>query len=183
MRFTELAIPGAFIIEMDRHTDDHGYSARTFCREEFTARGLKPPVLQCNAGFTSRKGTIRGLHYQLAPAAEMKLIRCVRGAVYEVIVDMRSDSPTFLQYCGVELAEKNLKQLYIPGMCAAGLQSLADDSEIAYQTGEFYSPGHERGLRYDDPAIAIHWPLPLTCISEKDARWPLLDFANRRSAT
>jgi dTDP-4-dehydrorhamnose 3,5-epimerase len=174
MRFTELPLSGAFVIDIEPRRDHRGFFARTFCREEFAAHGLKAPVLQFNAGFNHEKGTLRGLHYQTPPAAEAKLIRCVRGAVYEVIVDMRLESPTFLHYHGVELSEMNCRQLYIPEMFAAGHQALTDRSEIAYQTSEFYTPMYEQGVRYDDPAIAISWPLIPTCISEKDTNWPLL---------
>jgi dTDP-4-dehydrorhamnose 3,5-epimerase len=175
MLFNELPVSGAFVIDLEPRRDERGFFARTFCKCEFEEHGLKPPTLQFNAGFNHLKGTVRGLHYQVSPATEVKLIRCVRGGVYEVIVDMRPDSPTYLQCCGVELTETNHRLLYIPEMFAAGHQALTDNSEIAYQSSEFYTPECERGVRYDEPAIGIRWPLPPTRISDKDASWPLLD--------
>jgi dTDP-4-dehydrorhamnose 3,5-epimerase len=174
MIFHPLPLSGAYLVEMEARRDERGFFSRTFCQREFEEHGLKAPVVQFNASFNHLKGTVRGLHYQMPPAAEVKLLRCVRGAVFEVMVDMRPDSPTYLQYCGFELTDKNLRMLYIPELFAAGHQALTDNSEIAYHTAEFYTPGYERGVRYDDPAIGIRWPLPLTRISAKDTSWPLL---------
>jgi dTDP-4-dehydrorhamnose 3,5-epimerase len=126
---------------------------------------------------TLKKGTVRGMHYQLPPASEPKFIRCVRGAIYDVIVDMRPDSSTFLQHFGVELTADNHKAIYVPDMFAHGHQALTDDVEIFYLVGEFYTPGCERGVRFDDPAIGIDWPIPVTVISDKDTAWPLLDIS------
>jgi dTDP-4-dehydrorhamnose 3,5-epimerase len=173
MKIASTRIPGAFIIDLTPHSDERGFFARTFCAEIFRQHGLNPVVSQCNMGFTHTKGTIRGLHYQLAPASEDKLLRCVRGAIYEVIVDMRPESRTFLEHIGVELTQDNRRMLYIPKGCAAGCQALTDNAETAYNASEPYTPGMERGLRYDDPVLAIKWPVQVTVVSEKDKAWPL----------
>ncbi len=172
MKFTETKLKGAFILDLEPREDSRGFFARTFCQKEFEAHGLKPIVAQCNCSFNHKKGTMRGMHYQLPPAAETKLVRCTRGAVYDVIVDLRPDSPTYLQHIGVELSEHNRRQLYVPEMFAHGYLTLTDGAEVAYQVGEFYTPGCERGIRYDDPALKIEWPIPIEVISEKDASWP-----------
>ena len=172
MKFTETKLKGAFILDLEPREDSRGFFARTFCQKEFEAHGLKPIVAQCNCSFNHKKGTMRGMHYQLPPAAETKLVRCTRGAVYDVIVDLRPDSPTYLQHIGVELSEHNRRQLYVPEMFAHGYLTLTDGAEVAYQVGEFNTPGCERGIRYDDPALKIEWPIPIEVISEKDASWP-----------
>jgi len=174
MLFTETKLKGAFIVDLARHQDRRGFFARTFCAEEFSVRGLKPTVAQCNLSFNLKKGTLRGMHYQIAPATETKLIRCIHGAIYDVLIDMRPASPTYLSSIGVELTAENRRALYVPEMVAHGYQALTDGAEVIYQVGEFYTPGYERGLRYDDPAFDIEWPLPASEISEKDATWPLL---------
>ena len=155
--------------------DERGGFARIFCQREFEAHGLNPEVAQCNLSYNHNAGTLRGMHYQLAPAAETKLVRCTRGRILDVIVDMRPDSPTYLQHISAELSEENRMALYVPGLFAHGYQALTDGAEVTYQVGEFYTPGAERGLRYDDPRLGINWPLPVSVISEKDAAWPLLD--------
>ncbi|MFC4637093.1 dTDP-4-dehydrorhamnose 3,5-epimerase [Deinococcus hohokamensis] len=174
MIFTETALRGAFIIDVQAREDERGMFARTFCQQEFAAHGLKVEVAQCNLSVNHRAGTLRGLHYQLAPAAETKLVRCTRGAVLDVIVDLRPESPTYLEHVAVELSEHNRRALYVPELFAHGYQALTDGAEVTYQVGEFYTPGYERGLRYDDPRLGIAWPLPVSTISEKDAAWPLL---------
>lgn len=174
MIFTETKLRGAFIVDLDVRGDERGFFARTFCQHEFEAHGLKPTVAQCNLSFNHKAGTLRGMHYQLAPAAETKLVRCTRGAILDVIVDLRKDSPTYLQHVAVELSEDNRRALYVPELFAHGYQALTDGAEVTYQVGEFYTPGFERGLRFDDPALGIRWPLPVTALSEKDAAWPLL---------
>ncbi|BAY23466.1 dTDP-4-dehydrorhamnose 3,5-epimerase [Calothrix sp. NIES-2100] len=174
MIFIKTELKDAFIIEVEKKQDNRGFFARSFCAQEFMAHGLKPKVAQCNLSFNYKKGTLRGMHYQLAPAAETKLIRCTKGAIYDVIIDMRPDSPTFLSHIGVELTADNHRALYVPEMFAHGYQALTDDAEVVYQVGEFYTPGYERGLRYDDPFFNIQWPLEVTEISEKDLNWPLL---------
>jgi dTDP-4-dehydrorhamnose 3,5-epimerase len=174
MKFTETKLKGAFIIELEERTDSRGFFARTFCAREFEEHGLKPAVVQCNMSFNHKKGTMRGMHYQIAPATEAKLVRCTRGAVYDVIVDMRPDSPTYLEHIGVELTADNRKALYVPEMFAHGYLTLTDGAEVFYQVSEFYTPGTERGLRYNDPALKIEWPVAIEVISEKDAAWALL---------
>jgi dTDP-4-dehydrorhamnose 3,5-epimerase len=171
MIFTETKLKDAYIIDLEVRGDDRGGFARTFCAKEFEEHGLKPAVAQCNLSFNYKAGTIRGMHYQLPPAAETKLMRCIKGAIYDVIIDMRPDSPTYLQHFGIELTAENRRALYIPDMFAHGYQALTDGAEVAYQVSEFYTPGYERGVRYDDPAFGIEWPLPATVISEKDSAW------------
>ncbi len=175
MQFTETKLKDAFIIDLEPRQDRRGLFARTFCAKEFEAHGLKPVVAQCNLSFNHKKGTLRGMHYQIPPAAETKLIRCTQGAIYDVIVDMRPESPTYLQHIGVELTAENRRALYVPEMFAHGYQALSDGAEVIYQVGEFYTPGYERGMRYNDPVLKIDWPLPVSEISEKDAAWPLLE--------
>ena len=175
MIFTETPLAGAFFVDLERREDDRGFFARTFCREEFEAHGLLPDIAQCNLSYNHAAGTLRGMHYQVEPAVETKLVRCTSGAILDVIVDMRPGSPTFLQHVAVELTAENRRALYIPGMFAHGYQTLVDGAEVAYQVGEFYTPGYERGLRYDDPALGITWPIPVSVISPKDATWPLLE--------
>lgn len=171
MKFTETKLKGAFIIDLELRNDDRGGFARTFCAKEFEEYGLKPTVAQCNLSFNYKAGTLRGMHYQVAPACETKLVRCTKGAIYDVIIDMRPDSPTYRQHIGVELTADNRRALYVPELFAHGYQALTDDAEVVYQVGEFYTPGYERGLRYDDPAFNIEWPIPVTVISEKDSSW------------
>jgi dTDP-4-dehydrorhamnose 3,5-epimerase len=172
MRFTETSLKGAFILELEPRCDHRGLFARTFCVEEFQAHGLCTRVLQCNLSFNPARGTLRGMHYQLPPATEVKIVRCTRGAVYDVIIDLRPESPTYGSHIGVELSSENRRTLYVPEMFGHGYQTLTDDAEVMYQVSEMYTPGSERGLRYDDPAFGISWPLPVSAISEKDAAWP-----------
>ncbi|NJM70286.1 MAG: dTDP-4-dehydrorhamnose 3,5-epimerase [Scytonema sp. RU_4_4] len=174
MIFTETELKDAYIIDLEQKQDHRGFFARTFCAKEFEAHGLKPTVAQCNLSFNHKKGTLRGMHYQILPAAETKLIRCTQGAIYDVIIDMRPESPTYLQHIGVELTAENHRALYVPEMFAHGYQTLTDSAEVAYQVGEFYTPGYERGLRYDDSFFNIQWPVEVTEISEKDKNWPLM---------
>jgi dTDP-4-dehydrorhamnose 3,5-epimerase len=172
MIFTQTPLKTAMIVDLEMRTDDRGGFARTFCAQEFEAHGLKPAVAQCNMSFNHKRGTIRGMHYQLQPAAETKLVRCTKGAIYDVIIDMRPDSETYLKHFGILLTESNRTALYVPEMFAHGYLALTDGAEVVYQVGEFYSPGYERGIRYDDPFFGIQWPEPITVISEKDAAWP-----------
>lgn len=181
MRFTETGIPGAFILDLEPHADARGFFARTFCAREFAEHGLITTFSQSNTSFNHRRGTLRGMHYQDQRAPEAKLVRCLTGAISDVIVDMRPDSPTFLRHVAVELSASNRRQLYIPELCAAGYQTLADDTEVAYHVSEFYAPGAERGLRHDDPRLGITWPLPVSEISTKDTAWPLLTSDSRPS--
>ena len=174
MLFTETPLQGAFVVELQPHKDERGLFGRTFCTREFHAQGLTGTFVQCNTSWNAFKGTVRGLHYQLPPLCEVKLVRCTAGAIWDVIVDLRPDSSTYLQHVGIELTAANRRALYIPGMFAQGFQSLQDGSEVFYQMSEFYSPELARGLRYNDPKLGIDWPLPILLISEKDKGWALL---------
>ncbi len=180
MIFTETPLKGAFVLDLETREDSRGFFARTFDAKEFEERGMRPLVAQCNLSYNHAKGTLRGMHMQLPPAAEPKLVRCTRGAIHDVIVDMRPTSPTYLQHFGVELTADNRRQLYVPDMFAHGYLTLTDHAEVAYQVGEFYTPGSERGLRHDDPALGIGWPVPVAVLSDKDATWPLLGAAAQR---
>ena len=175
MRFTSTPLRGAFVVEPEPHVDERGLFARTFCSREFAEHGLATTFVQCSVSLNRLRGTLRGMHYQRPPACEVKLVRCTAGSIYDVIVDVRPDSPTYRQHFGVELTAANRRALYIPEMFAHGFQSLQDDSEVFYQISEFYTPDASTGLRFDDPALGIAWPLPVTVMSEKDRLWPLLD--------
>ena len=175
MIFTETALKSAFIIDVERREDSRGFFARVLCQREFAAHGLKPTIAQANVAFNLFKGTIRGMHFQYPPMAESKLVRCTRGAILDVIVDLRPESPTYLRHVSVELTMDNRRALYVPERFAHGYQVLQDNTETSYQVGEFYSPGDEGGLLYNDPRLGIEWPLPVTEISPKDAVWGTLD--------
>lgn len=175
MVFTETKLKGAFIVDLEPRGDDRGFFARAFCQREFEAQGLKPLIAQANISFNYRKGTVRGLHFQFPPAAETKFVRCSRGAIVDVIVDLRPESPTYLQHVAVELTADNRRGLYVPERFAHGYQVLEDNTETTYQVGEFYTPAAESGLRYSDPRLAIEWPLPVTDLSPKDRAWGLLE--------
>ena len=174
MRITATPLAGAAVIDLELKSDERGFFARTFCREEFAEAGLEPMVEQCNLSYNHLAGTLRGMHYQVAPATEAKLVRCTAGAILDVIVDVRPGSPTYLQSFGVELTADNRRALYVPPMFAHGYQALTDGAEVGYQVSEAYTPGTERGLRHDDPALGLAWPLPVSVISDKDAGWPFL---------
>jgi dTDP-4-dehydrorhamnose 3,5-epimerase len=174
VNFGQTAIADAFVIDIEPHADERGFFARTFCVREFEAHGLVPAVAQCSVSFTRRRGTLRGLHYQVAPATEAKLVRCQRGAIFDVVVDLRPESPSYLRHVAVELSAARYRAIYVPPRCAHGFQTLTDDAEVSYQISEFYAPEHQRGARYDDPAFGIDWPLPVSEISARDATWPLL---------
>jgi dTDP-4-dehydrorhamnose 3,5-epimerase len=176
MIFTETILPGAFIIDLELRTDSRGFFARAFCQHEFEAHGLKPVIAQANVAFNDKKGTLRGMHFQFPPSAETKVVRCTRGAILDIIVDLRPESPTYLQHVAVELNEDNHRALYVPERFAHGYQVLRDKTETSYQVGEFYTPGSEGGLLYSDPGLKLSWPLPVSVISEKDAVWPHLDM-------
>jgi len=171
MIFTETKLRGAFTLDLERREDERGFFARAFCQHEFAAHGLKPVIAQANIGFNRRKGTIRGMHFQFPPAAETKLVRCSRGAILDIIVDLRPESPTFLQHVAVELSGENRRGIYIPERFAHGYQALEDDTETTYHVGEFYTPGSEGGLPFDDPQLGLTWPLPVAAISDKDRQW------------
>ena len=174
MLFTETKLAGAFLIDPDRREDDRGFFARAFCQQEFAERGLNTCIAQANVAFNRRRGTLRGMHFQFPPAAETKLVRCTRGAIVDVIVDLRPESPTYLEHLAVELTEDNGRALYVPERFAHGYQVLEDGTETSYQVGEFYTPALEGGLRYDDPRLGLEWPLAVSEISDKDRAWPLL---------
>ena len=174
MRFTETKLAGAFIVEPEPREDSRGFFARTFCAREFAEKGLSSVFVQCSVSMTRERGAVRGLHYQIAPATEAKLVRCVAGALLDVIVDLRPESKTFLQHVGVELTARNQRALYVPEMFAHGFQTLESDTEVFYQISAFFAPDLARGLRFDDPKLAIKWPLPVTNMSEKDRNWALL---------
>lgn len=175
MIFTETKLAGGFVIEMERRTDERGFFARTFCQQEFEAHGLNARVAQSNVSFNSRKGTLRGMHYQAAPFAEAKLVRCTAGSIYDVIIDLRLASATFKRHFAVELSAENRRMLYIPEDFAHGFQTLEDDTEVFYQMAQRYSAEHTRGVRWNDPAFGIEWPKGERIIIERDQNYP--DFA------
>jgi len=168
MIFTETRLLGAFVLDLERREDSRGFFARAFCQREFEAHGLKPVIAQANLAFNLKQGTVRGMHFQYPPAAETKLVRCTRGAILDIIVDLRPESPTYLDQLAVELTEENGRSLYVPERFAHGYQALRDRTETSYLVGEFYSPEAEGGLRYDDPRLALTWPLPVSVVSDKD---------------
>lgn len=169
MIFSETPLRGAFVIDLEPLRDARGFFARAFCQREFEEIGLDPRVAQCNVSFNPKRGTLRGMHFQHPPHREAKLVRCTRGAIFDAIIDLRPDSPTYLEWYGVELTSDNRRSLYVPEGFAHGYQTIADDSEVLYQVSEFYAPGSEGGVRWNDPAFGIHWPLPVSEISDKDA--------------
>jgi len=173
--FTETTLPGAFVIDLERKEDSRGYFARAFCQHEFADLGLKPVIAQANVAYNNVAGTLRGMHFQFPPAAETKIVRCTRGAIVDIIVDLRPESPTYLQSVSVELNEDNGRALYVPERFAHGYQTLVDGTETSYQVGAFYAPETEGGLAYDDPRLGLEWPLPVAVISEKDSRWQPLE--------
>lgn len=173
MIFRETKLKGAFVLELERREDSRGYFARGFCQNEFRAHGLKPTVAQGNIASNIRKGTLRGMHFQYPPAAESKLVRCTRGAIYDIIVDLRPESPTYLQHFGVELNEDNQSALYVPERFAHGYQTLTDKTDTSYLVGEFYTPEAEGGLLYNDPSLKLNWPLPVSVVSDKDQQFRL----------
>lgn len=175
MIFTDTKLKGAFIIDIERREDNRGFFARAFCQKEFADHGLKPIIAQANIAFNKFKGTLRGMHFQYPPAAETKLVRCTRGAILDIIVDLRPDSPTYLDHIAVELTADNYRALYVPERFAHGYQVLEDNTETSYQVGEFYVPGAEGGLHYHDPRLGLTWPLPVDEMSPKDAAWDLLE--------
>ncbi len=175
MRFISSHLEGVWIIEPEPHTDERGLFARTFCVHEFAEHGLQTSFVQCSTSWNAKAGTLRGLHYQLQPAAEAKLVRCTAGSLFDVAVDLRPDSKTYLQYIGVELSAGNRRAIYIPERFAHGFQTLEDNTEVFYQISEFYAPELSVGIRYDDERLAIQWPRPVSIVSSKDASMPQLD--------
>ena len=183
MKITTTPIEGVAIIDLELRSDDRGFFARAFDRQAFIDAGLNPAAEQCNISFNHKAGTLRDMHYQLDWAPETKLVRCTRGAVVDIVVDMRPDSPTYLQHARFELTEDNRRALYVPAMFAHGYQTLVDATEVTYQVSGVYTPKAERGQRYDDPALGLEWPLPVTRISDKDANWPLLGSRDSEGAS
>ena len=172
MHITATKLSGAALIEPERLADERGWFARIYCEREFATHGLPSRMVQTNRSLTRRAGTLRGMHYQLAPHGEDKLVRCEHGAIWDAIVDLRPDSPTYGQWLGVELSEDNARMLLVPRGFAHGFVTLTDNVAVSYQVSNFYTPGAERGARYDDEAFGIKWPIPIKHLSAKDAAWP-----------
>lgn len=172
MIFTQTRVKGAYIVDVERRVDRRGFFARAWCQNEFAAQGLASRLAQINISHNARRGTLRGVHFQEDPHQEVKIVSCTQGVIYDVVLDLRQDSPSYLAWDAIELSDTNQRMLYVPKGCAHGFQTLADDTQVLYLMSEFYVPGYARGVRYDDGAIAIAWPLPVTCISEADLMWP-----------
>ena len=172
MRFTPVFLPGAMLVEPERRHDARGWFARVYCEKEFAERGLPTRMVQTNLSLTRKAGTLRGMHFQKAPDAEDKLVRCARGAIWDAIVDLRPQSPTYCQWFGAELSEDNGRMLLVPKGFAHGFVSLTDDAAVTYQVSAFYAPGSEGGARWNDPAFKIEWPVPVLDMSDKDRNWP-----------
>jgi len=186
MTFKETSLKGAYEIHLEPHFDDRGYFARSYCWREFEAQGLNPKVVQCNVSYNRARGTLRGMHYQQAPFAEVKLVRCVRGAIYDLIVDLRADSPTYRKWTAVELRSepgKSSSMLYVPAGFGHGFQTLEDQTEVVYQMSEFYAPEAARGFRWDDPAFNLVWPEPVTVMSEADRNYADFEAVEPRIAS
>ena len=176
MIFKETRLKGSYIIELERIADERGFFSRAWCQKEFQSHGLNPNVAQCNLSYNTLKGTLRGIHFQIAPYEEAKIVRCISGQIYDVIVDLRPESPTYLQWLGLELSSTNRKMIYVPENFAHGYLTLADHTEVFYQVSQFYAPGSESGIRWDDPALRIKWPrFDNLIISEKDQSWPFVN--------
>ncbi len=174
MRLTETIIPGAYIVEPERRTDERGFFARTWCRREFEIHGLESRLSQCSISYNRKAGTLRGMHFQVEPHAEVKLVRCTAGSIHDVLLDLRPSSPTYMRWVAVELTADNRRAVYIPAGVAHGFQTLVDDAEVLYQISEFYHPECASGVRWDDPAFAIRWPLSSPILSPKDKQY--LDY-------
>lgn len=172
MIFTKTPLEGAWVIDLDPHIDARGFFARSFCQREFAAHGLNPEIRQCNLSLNHKAGTLRGMHFQRGSGAEAKLVRCVRGAIHDVIIDLRSASETYGHHFAIRLDAGSRRALFVPESFAHGFQTLQDETEIEYQMTDFYAPEYAAGYRYDDPAFAIAWPLPVRVISEQDLAWP-----------
>lgn len=179
MRFIQTKIEGAWVIEPTPHEDDRGHFFRAWCSKEFSDHRIQFQPVQANMGFSIRKGTVRGMHFQVEPALEAKLVRCTRGAMFDVVLDVRTDSATYGKWHAVELTPENGRMLFLPERCAHGYQTLEDHTEMHYMTSQFYAPNDARGARFDDPAFDIRWPLPVSVVSEQDRNWPL---STRRQA-
>jgi dTDP-4-dehydrorhamnose 3,5-epimerase len=171
--FTETKLAGAFIVDLDPHEDERGFFARSWCADEFQRHGLNPRLVQCNISFNQKRGTLRGMHYQIAPHEEAKLVRCTRGAIFDVMIDLQIASPTYCQWVAVELTAENHRAVYVPEGFAHGFQTLTDDVEVFYQMSDFFFPDLARGVRWNDPAFGITWPISDVIVSEKDQDFPL----------
>jgi dTDP-4-dehydrorhamnose 3,5-epimerase len=183
MIFSETKFAGAYTVDIDRREDNRGHFARVFCAEEFSAHGLKPTVAQASVSFNAKQGTLRGLHFQYPPAAETKYVRCTKGAVRDVIVDLRPESPTYLEHLAIVLSVENGRGLYIPKRFAHGFITLEDDTELTYLIGESHAANAEGGLRYDDPMLGLDWPLPVRVISQRDTVWkPIVEIEDELKA-
>lgn len=178
MKFTETNLKGAYVIEIEPLKDERGFFARSWCRREFEENGLNANLVQCNISFNHKKGTIRGMHYQVRPHEEEKLVRCTMGSIYDVIIDLRSDSPTYKKCYAAELTALNRRMLYVPAGFAHGFQTLEDNAEVFYQMSQFFHAHSARGVRWDDPAFSIDWPLEVTTISDKDRSYWTFDEEN-----
>jgi dTDP-4-dehydrorhamnose 3,5-epimerase len=174
MQFTETGIDGAWVIDPIFHADDRGRFFRAWCSREFAEHGIDFLPVQANMGSSVRKGTVRGMHFQVEPALEAKLVRCTRGAMFDVVLDLRRHSPSYGRWFGTELSAENGQMLYVPEHCAHGYQTLEDLTEMHYMTSQFYAPSAVSGVRFDDPAFSIQWPLFATVVSEQDSNWPLI---------
>jgi len=179
VKFIQTGIPGALVIEPELLVDERGFFTRSFCRQEFLDHGLETEVVQCNNSMNRRKGTLRGMHYQVAPRAEAKLVRCIQGRMWDVAVDLREDSPAYCRWFGVHLNAENRKMLYVPAGCAHGFVTLEDATEVFYQMFEEYSPEHARGVRWNDPCFGIEWPVSDPVLSGRDRNYP--DYLIRRT--
>jgi dTDP-4-dehydrorhamnose 3,5-epimerase len=173
--FKETTLPGAYVIEPEKINDHRGYFARVWCRAELEKHGLKSDLAQSNVGFSNKKATLRGLHFQHAPHAEVKIVRCTRGAIFDVIVDLRRESPTYKKWFAVELSDENSRMIYVPERFAQGYITLVDNTEMHYHTSQFFSPQTAAGIRYNDPAFGIEWPMAPAVVSVQDSTWPLID--------
>jgi dTDP-4-dehydrorhamnose 3,5-epimerase len=172
MKFFETNLPGAFIIDIDKMEDERGFFARSWCEREADLYGLNPQWRQCNISFNRHKGTLRGMHFQAAPFEEAKLVRCTKGAIYDVIIDLRSNAPSYRKWAAVELTEENRRMLYVPEDFAHGFLTMKDNTEVFYQMSEFYAPNSARGIRWNDPAFGISWPAEINVISDRDNSYP-----------
>jgi len=172
MIFAETKIKGVYVIDLEKRSDDRGFFARTWCKKEFEDHGLNSNFVQANVSFNKKKGTLRGLHYQKDPYQEVKVVRCTRGAIYDLIIDLRPTSSSYMEWVGVELTASNYRMLYVPEDFAHAFQTLEDNTEVVYQVSQFYTPESEAGIRFDDPAFGIKWPHEVLVISDKDRNWP-----------
>lgn len=174
LQLTAAPVAGSFLVDSVLHRDNRGFFGRAWCLREFADAGIHFIPVQANIGSSPKRGTLRGMHFQIPPAPEAKLVRCTRGSLFDVLIDMRPDSPTYLRWYGAEITAENCRMLYIPEGCAHGYQTLESNTDLYYMTSQFFTPSAARGVRFDDPAFAIGWPLPPTIISEQDRNWPLI---------